>query len=63
MKRALVLQHMDHDHPGRFLDFFTEDGIVPHAVRMWEGQAIPSLADFDLMFVLGGKHDTWEEAE
>lgn len=61
MKRALVLQHMDHDHPGRFLDFFAEDHIIPHAVRLWEGQEITNLADYDFMFVLGGAQDTWEE--
>ncbi len=61
MKRALVLQHMDHDHPGRFLDFWAEDGIVPDFVRLFEGQEIPSLAGYDLMFVLGGAQDTWEE--
>ena len=63
MKRALVFQHMDHDHPGRFLDFFTEDSIVPEMLRLWEGQEIPSLTDYDLMFVLGGKQDVWQEAE
>lgn len=63
MKRALVFQHMDHDHPGRFLDFFAEDGIVPEMVRLWEGQAIPSLAAYDFMFVLGGAQDTWQEAQ
>lgn len=61
MKRALILQHMDHDHAGRFLDFFAEDGILPHAVRLWEGEAIPSLADYDLMLVLGGAQDAWED--
>ena len=63
MKRALVLQHMDHDHPGRFLDFFAEDNIVPDLVRVFEGQAIPSFADYDLMFVLGGAQDTWQEEQ
>lgn len=63
MKRALVFQHMDHDHPGRFLDFFAEDHIIPQAVRLWEGQAIPRLADFDLMFVLGGSMDIWQEPD
>ncbi len=61
MKRALVFQHMDHDHPGRFLDFFAEDGIIPVPVRLFEGEAIPSLASFDFMFVLGGAQDTWQE--
>ncbi|MFT3987397.1 type 1 glutamine amidotransferase [Aestuariivirga sp.] len=63
MKRALVLQHMDHDFPGRFLDFFAEDSIIPEFVRIWEGAEIPALKDYDFMFVLGGKQDTWEEAE
>jgi len=63
MKRALVLQHMDHDHPGRFLDYFAEDGIIPDLVRVFEGQAIPSFANYDLMFVLGGAQDTWQEEQ
>ena len=41
MKRALVIQHMDHDHAGRFLDWFAEDGIVPDMCRAFDGQAVP----------------------
>ncbi len=63
MKKALVLQHMNHDHPGRFLDWFAEDGILPVPVRLFEGQEIPVLKDFDFMFVLGGAQDTWQEDE
>ncbi len=63
MKRALVFQHMDHDHPGRFLDYFAEDGIIPEPVRLFAGQEIPSLASYDFLFVLGGAQDTWQEAE
>lgn len=61
MKRALVFQHMDHDHPGRFLDFFAEDRIMPQFVRLFAGEEIPSLASYDLLFVLGGAQDTWQE--
>ncbi|WP_395686341.1 type 1 glutamine amidotransferase [Aestuariivirga sp.] len=61
MKRALVFQHMDHDHPGRFLDFFAEDGIIPEPVRLFAGQEIPTLAPYDFLFVLGGAQDTWQE--
>jgi GMP synthase-like glutamine amidotransferase len=61
MKRVLVFQHMDHDHPGRFADFFAEDGLMPKTVRLFEGQAIPSLAPYDFLFVLGGSQDTWQE--
>ena len=63
MKRALIIQHMDHDHPGRFLDWFAEDDIVPDFCRVFEGQNIPSLAQYDFMFVLGGEQNTWQEAE
>jgi GMP synthase-like glutamine amidotransferase len=63
MKRALVFQHMDYDHPGRFLDFFSEDDMVPEMVRLWEGQKIPNLAPYDFLFVLGGAQDTWQESE
>ena len=63
MKRALVFQHMDHDHPGRFTDYFAEDGIVPEPVRLFEGEQIPSLAPYDMLFVLGGAQDTWQEDE
>lgn len=63
MKRALVVQHMDHDHAGRFLDWFAEDGILPTSLRMFEGETVPSLADYDLMFVLGGAQNTWQEDE
>ena len=63
MKKALIIQHMDHDHPGRFLDYFAEDHIIPEFVRVFEGQDIPPLAPYDLMFVLGGSQDTWQEEQ
>jgi GMP synthase-like glutamine amidotransferase len=63
MKKALVIQHMEHDHVGRFAEYFAEDGILPTTVRPFKGEEIPSLRDFDLMFVLGGAQNTWEVDE
>jgi GMP synthase-like glutamine amidotransferase len=63
MKRALIVQHMNHDHAGRFLDWFAEDGILPTSLRLFEGAPIPSLAGYDLMLVLGGAQNTWQEEE
>jgi GMP synthase-like glutamine amidotransferase len=63
MKKALVIQHMEHDHIGRFAEYFAEDGILPTTVRPFMGEAFPSLAGFDLLFVLGGAQNTWEENE
>jgi GMP synthase-like glutamine amidotransferase len=63
MKKVIILQHMDHDHPGRFLDWFAEDGLLPVYVRLFAGEAIPALKDFDFMFVLGGAQNTWQEEQ
>ncbi|MGV1795279.1 type 1 glutamine amidotransferase [Rhizobium sp. A37_96] len=63
MKRALVLQHVDHDHPGLFLDFFSEAGLMPEFVRLWAGEDVPNLTSFDFMFVLGGPQNTWQQQE
>lgn len=63
MKRALIFQHMIHDNAGRFLDFFAEDGVHPDTVRLWEGEAIPDLKPYDLLLVLGGAMDVWQERD
>jgi GMP synthase-like glutamine amidotransferase len=63
MKKVLVIQHMEHDHVGRFAEYFAEDGMLPTTVRPFMGDAMPSLAGFDLMFVLGGAQNTWEQDE
>lgn len=63
MKKALVIQHMEHDHVGRFAEYFAEDSIMPTTVRPFMGEALPSLAGFDLLFVLGGAQNVWEEGE
>jgi GMP synthase-like glutamine amidotransferase len=63
MKRVLIFQHMDHDNAGRFMDFFAEDGFMPKAIRLWEGQPVPSLDGYDLLMVLGGAQDVWQSEE
>ncbi len=60
-RRVLVLQHMDSDTPGRFGDFLTADGFTMRTVMLHRGQPMPSLAGYDLMLVLGGPMDVWEE--
>ena len=59
--RALVFQHIKIEHPGVFRDFLDADGIRWDAVELDEGEAIPSLADYDLLWVMGGPMDTFEE--
>ena len=61
MKSVLILQHVDRDSPGKYLESFARDGFVPTTVRLWAGEEVPHLASHDLMFVLGGPQDVWEE--
>ena len=61
--RILVLQHATVEHPGVFRDFFRADGFSWRAVELDEGQTIPDLDPFDLMLVMGGPQDVWQEAE
>ena len=57
----LVLQHVASEHPGIFLDFFREDGFRWTTVELDEGEPIPELDPFDLMVVMGGPQDVWQE--
>ena len=61
--RILVLQHIDVEHPGIFRQFLTEEGLTWTAVELDAGEPIPSLHDFDALWVMGGPMDVWQEAE
>jgi len=59
--QILVLQHAAVEHPGIFRDFFNADGFTWHPVEIDEGEPIPDLAPYDLMLVMGGPQDVWQE--
>lgn len=57
----LVFQHVAVEHPGIFREFWSEAGHRWHAVELDEGDTIPPLDDFDLLVVMGGPMDVWQE--
>ncbi len=59
----IILQHLAIEHPGVFLDFFREDGSRWTTVELDEGETLPDLDPFDLMVVMGGPQDVWQEDE
>lgn len=59
--RILVFQHVAVEHPGVFRDFWSEADDEWQAVELDEGEPIPPLEDFDLLVVMGGPMDVWEE--
>ena len=62
IKRALVFQHMDDEPPGLFGGLLRERGASLDTVMLHRGDAIPSLAPYDFLLVMGGAMDVWETA-
>ena len=59
--KFLILQHINIEHPGIFLNYMKEDQIKIDTVELDEGQKIPKLDTYDAMIVMGGPMDTWQE--
>lgn len=59
--KIIVLQHLDVEHPGIFRDFLRADGLTWDTVEVEAGEAIPDLEPYDLMMVMGGPQDVWQE--
>lgn len=59
--RILVFQHLSVEHPGTLRDFWRERGDLWDVVELDEGQAIPALEGYDLLVVMGGPMDVWQE--
>jgi GMP synthase-like glutamine amidotransferase len=59
--RVLVLQHLAAEGPGSIGDHLEAAGLQLTMVELDEGGVIPPLADFDLLLVMGGPMDVWEE--
>lgn len=60
-QRFLVLQHVAVEHPGIFRQFMQAEGIEWDTVELDAGEALPSLAAYQALIVMGGPMDTWQE--
>lgn len=61
--KILVLQHIACEHPGVFRDFFDADGIHWDVVELDRGERIPPADGYDVLWVMGGPMDTWQEEQ
>lgn len=59
--RALVFQHLAVEDPGSLGRRLASAGVELVAVELDEGEPIPDLEPFDLLIVMGGPMDVWEE--
>ena len=54
MRRLLVLQHLEREHPGLFVQIAEERGFIVCNFRLYLGDSLPELRNGDLLLVLGG---------
>ncbi len=58
---VLVFQHIDVEHPGSFRDLMAEDGATWDTVEWDVGETPPDPEGYDLLMVMGGPMDVWED--
>jgi GMP synthase-like glutamine amidotransferase len=61
--RVLVFQHAADCHAGTLTDHLLADGISPVVIELDRRAPIPDLDAFDILMVMGGPMDVWQEAE
>jgi GMP synthase-like glutamine amidotransferase len=59
--QVLVLQHLSVEHPGSVGTRLREFGAELTTVELDLGETIPDLHPFDLLVVMGGPMDVWDE--
>jgi len=59
--RVLVFQHVPVEHPGVFRDLWLKKGDEWLAIELDAGEVIPKFDNFDLLVVMGGPMDVWQE--
>ena len=61
--RVLVVQHDDLSPLGAIGEHFTSDGITLEIMEPHRGDAFSSLVDFDILILLGGQMEVWQEQD
>ncbi len=57
---VLIFQHVACEHPGQLRSYLRHGGVNWRTVELDEGDAIPSLEEFDALWVMGGPMDVWQ---
>jgi GMP synthase-like glutamine amidotransferase len=59
--RILAFQHVAVEHPGIFRELWSQSGHSLEQIELDEGDRIPDLSPYDLLVVMGGPMDVWQE--
>ncbi|MDH4983838.1 type 1 glutamine amidotransferase [Hyphomicrobium sp. D-2] len=61
MPRVIIFQHSPSCSAGTIAGHLKADGAEPTIIKFYAGDQIPDLDQFNIMIVLGGTMDVWEE--
>ena len=61
LPRVAIFQHAANCHPGTLSGHLVADGIAPTIIQLDRGEKIPELDHFDILMVMGGPMDVWQE--
>lgn len=60
MERILVFQHVKHENPGRFLEFFKNEGLEFDIVELWKEYKIPDFKKYTRLLIMGGPQSVYD---
>ncbi len=58
--RLLVFQHIECEHPGSLRRFLSNEGVRWDAINLDRGDPIPTIEEYDALWVMGGPMDVWD---
>jgi len=60
---ALVVQHTEHESPGRLGDWLAESGVLLDVRTPYHGDRLPGLGGFSALVVMGGPMGAYDDGE
>jgi GMP synthase-like glutamine amidotransferase len=61
MKKILVFQHINREHPSNIALYAKERGIGLDVVRICDRESIPQVSNYDALIIMGGSMGVYEE--
>ncbi len=59
--KFLVLQHVEHEHPGLIANYAEDKGIKLDVVELWKPYKIPTISDYNALLIMGGPMGVYED--
>jgi GMP synthase-like glutamine amidotransferase len=61
MKKVLVFQHIQREHPSTITSYAKDHGIQLDVIELWKGTKIPNISNYEALIVLGGPMGVYDE--